>query len=79
MQSHLTENTEEEEEETWLPWQREGNRDCTDWVASGEEGMERGARMGQKREEGEQAAEGARGHRGRLFSALPGDVTAMLT
>lgn len=46
MQSHLTENTEEEEEETWLPWQREGNRDCTDWVASGEEGMEERGKNG---------------------------------
>lgn len=43
----------------------------------GQEWDRRGLRR--EREEGEQAAEGARGHRGRLFSALPGDVTAMLT
>lgn len=46
----------------------------------GGEGQEWDRRgLGREREEGEQAAEGARGHRGRLFSALPGDVTAMLT
>lgn len=33
-----------------VPYQREGNRDCSDWVASGDEGMEEWDRNG--REEG---------------------------
>lgn len=61
MQIHLTENTEEEEEEAWLPWQREGNGDCTDWVASGEEGME---------ERGKNGTEEGWGVRGRRESKL---------
>lgn len=89
MQSHLTEgNTEKEEAETRFPLHPEGERGLYGlgslW-GGGQGGQGQGwDRRGpgqageQEREEGERTA-GARRHRGCLFSALPGDVTAMLT
>lgn len=70
------------------PCQREGNRDCSDWVASGEEDMEEWSKN--RTEEGwglrEKEERGRRerscrstGTQGCLFSALPRDVTDMLT